>query len=302
METSRRRRVRGRRLLCGALAAFALLAGTGCAAGGDGAGDAFADRGAAAAPTEAQRDTMRRMDEAAEKAFQSAKNRDLEAARTYVAQLSVLSTKMAYDGVATAEGMGALAESILDAMRALNSISPDERTVLQKVAGARLAVDALAHREQPMWKELRQGLEESLAALEAAARSGDDPAASRALALWRNHAGMIRPAVVIGKGAEAGGMLDSMTAFLTSSVRAADWRGLREGVPSVRSALAELFEERHRDAAAPLAPTAEPPRPALWSLVLGGFIVAALTYAGWKKYKAEQAVPLGGRRTPTRRP
>ena len=299
METSRRRW--NRMLLCGGLA-LVVLAGAGCSPAGDAASEQTAAGRGTAAATEAHRETMRRMIDAADGAFESVKNKDLESARSYMAQLSVLSTKMNYDGIATAEGMGALADTIVDAMRALNSLSPNERTVLRKVAGVRLAVDSLAHRQQPMWKEFRRGLEENLAALEAAAAKGDDPAASRALAQWRSSAELILPAIVIGKGGEAGNMLESMTAFLTSSVRAADWKGLREGIPSVRSALADLFEERHRDAASPLLPTAEPPQPALWSLVLGGFIVAALTYAGWKKYMAEKAFPLGSRRGPSNRP
>lgn len=292
MESSRRRRKRQLRrfiriLLCG-IAAIALLAG--CTSEKK-APQVGADAAKVSAEG-AQRETMRRMIEAADGAYDSVNSKDLETARTKMAQLSVLSTKLSYDGIATTEGMEALTRSILDAMRAMNSVSPDERTVLQKVAAARLAVDSLAHREQPMWKEFRNGLEDDLDALEAAAKNRDDPAASRALAQWRGHVELILPALVIAKGAEAGSMLESMTTFLRNAIRAADWSGLLEGIPPVREALEDLFGTSHKETASPLIPTAEPPQPALWSLSLGSFILAVLTYVGWRKYIAETVVPI----------
>lgn len=275
-----------RRYLFIALAAAALFAAAGCGTETREPTEAPAEKAA----TDAQRQSMRVMDETAERAYRSAQAGDLEEARSSIAQLAVLTTKLNYDAIATVEGMEAVAGAVTSAMRALNAVSPDAPTVLQKVAGARLAVDALSHRQQPMWLTFRSPLAEDLKRLSDAAATKDDPAASLALAAWRGHAELVRAAIVVSRGVQEATKLDSMTIFLTNGLREADWESIRQAMPQLRTSLDELFEEEHRETVSPLIPTAEPPHPALWSFGLGSFIVTVLGYVAWRKYRAEQGV------------
>jgi len=241
--------------------------------------------------SDVQRQTMRLMNEAAEQAYQSVQKGDLEETKARVAQLSVLSTKLSYDGLATVEGIEAVTGSIHAAMRSLNASTPDPHAATMKVATARLAVDALSHREQPMWLGLRDALSADLERVAMAAESKNDPAASEALASWRGHLSIVRPAVVVSREPSEAVKLDSITAFLTNALRSADWNGLRQAMPNLEAALNEVFADQDRETTVtPLAPTAEPPHPILWSLGLGAFIVAVLTYVAWKRYAAEQGV------------
>ncbi len=241
--------------------------------------------------TDVQRQTMRLMNDAAEEAYQSVQKGDLERTKERLAQLSVLSTKLSYEGLASVEGIEAVTGSIHAALRSLNAVSPDHRSATIKVATARLAVDALSHREQPMWLGFRDALSGDLEKLAMAAEAENDPAASEALASWRGHLSMVRPAVVVSREPSDAVKLDSITAFLTNALRSADWSGLRQAMPNLESALGEVFADQDRETTVtPLAPTAEPPHPILWSLGLGAFIVTVLTYVAWRRYAADQGV------------
>lgn len=240
--------------------------------------------------TDMQRQTMQQMNEAAEEAYQSVQSGDLERTKAKIAQLSVLSTKLSYEGLATVDGIQAITETITSAMRSLNAVSPDPMQVSMRVASVRLTVDALAHRQHPMWLDYRNPLTGDLERMAAAIEAQNDPEASVALGLWRGHISIVRPAIVVSRDAAEAVKLDSITAFLENSVRTADWPGLKQAMPNLEDALGEVFREEDQETISPLWPTAEPPHPIIWSLSLGSFIVGVLTYVAWRRYTAEQGI------------
>lgn len=240
--------------------------------------------------TDLQRQTMEQMNDTAEAAYQSVQTGDVEEARARLARLSVLSTKLSYDGITTVEGIEAVTGAIADAMHALNGAAPNPVDASMRVAGARLAVDALAHREQPMWLGFLKPLTSDLEAMETAAANASDPEASKALAMWRGHVEIVRPAIVVSRDPEAAVQLDSITAFLEEGVRTANWSAIRQALPGLEQALARVFDDEDRETVSPLLPTAEPPHPILWSLALGAFIVTVLTYVAWRRYEADQGI------------
>jgi sporulation protein YpjB len=240
--------------------------------------------------TDVQRITVKQMNEAAESAYQSVNAGDLEQTKERMAQLSVLSTKLSYEGLATVEGIQAVTETITEGMNALNSARPDQVEISMRVASARLAVDALAHKEQPMWLEFQNPLSGDLDRMSAAVSKADDPAASEALARWKGHVSIVRPAIVITRQSTAAVKLDSITAFLDNGIRSADWSGMKQALPNLQQALDDVFANEDRETVSPLLPTPEPPHPILWSLVMGAFIIAVLTYVAWRRYAAEQGV------------
>lgn len=244
----------------------------------------------APAVTESQRQTMQMMNEAAEQAFTSVASGDLEQAKARLAQLSVLSTKLTYDGIATAEGMQAVAETITRATQELNAVHPDQVRVSMRVASARLTVDALAHRDQPMWLEYKPVMKQDLERMANAVEARSDPEASQALSLWRGHVSIVRPAVTVSRGSSETMKLDSITAFLENGVRAAEWEEMKMSLPGIVQAVDDLFASKDQETLSPLLPTAEPPHPIIWSLTLGFFIIAVLAYVAWRKYTADQGV------------
>ena len=240
--------------------------------------------------TEEQRQVLKRMDETAEQAYQSIQSGDLNATREKIAQLSVLTAKLHYEGITTIEGIQALSTSVTGSMHSLNAVSPDAAQIAKHIAETRLAVDALAHKEQPMWHEFKSPLMEDLELMGEAADQHDAQLANAAMRRWKARVSAIRPAVIISRDSVKATELDSMTSFLEGSARNQDWAALKEAVPALRQALEEIFSSGDRQTSSPLIPTAEPPHPVIWSLVIGAIITCVLAYVAWRKYEAEQGV------------
>lgn len=281
-----------RRLLLAALAAGTAVIAASCGAQPGQRDEQDGPAAARTAITDAQRQTMRQMDEAAERAYASVQEKDLEQTRIHLAQLSVIATKLSYDGIATVDGIEAVAWSIAEAAHSLNAVQPDHAAATTAIVRARLAVDALSHRGQPMWLEFSRPVMDDLERMSAAAAARNDPAASEALALLRGHVSVVRPAVVVSKQSSEAVKLDSVVAFLDSGVRSADWSGIVAALPGMKEAVADVFrmDSSDRPTVSPLMPTAEPPHPVVWSVGLGSFIVAVLAYVAWRRYDAEHGI------------
>jgi sporulation protein YpjB len=243
--------------------------------------------------TEVQRLTMQQLNEISESAYEDMEAGDLEAMKVKVAQLAALASKLSYEGVATIDGIQVISQSIAETMHALNATRPDDHKVTMSMVRTRLVIDALSHKEQPMWLGFRKQVVQDLDALSAAARNADDQAASQSLALWKGHVSLIRPAIIVSREMSDAIKLDSITAFLDHEVKAGEWEAIRQAMPDLQDTVKQIFDERQNndhETVAPIAPTSEPPHPLLWSLTLGTMIVLVLTWVAWRKYNAGHGI------------
>jgi sporulation protein YpjB len=237
--------------------------------------------------TDRQHALMNEMNKHAERAYRSMKEGDVENARNRMIQLSAAATQLSYEGLTTIEGMSALTETIGGAMHTFNSVQPNDHESLLATVRVRLAVDALAHHNQPMWLEFHKPMREDLSGIGQSAQKRDAKAAAEALSKWAAHAKLIRPALLISRDPSVAGKLDSMTTFLESSVGKKDWKSIMESMPNLSLGLEDIFRPGDRQTIAPLAPTEEPTHPILWSFSLGTIIVAVLAYVAWRRYHSD---------------
>lgn len=274
-----------RRLRWMALAAALLSAATGCSASSEGLTETRS------VVTDAQYAMLDQMNKHAERAYQSMKDGDIEGARGRMVQLSAAASSLTYEGLTSIEGVAALTETISAALHSLNAIQPKEHEMMLKIIRVRLAVDALRHKEMPMWLEFHKPLADDLSALQNAVIKRDKDGANMALNKWKAHVQMIRPAVLVSRDASKAVILDSMTVFFENHIEKKEWKKLLESMPNLSEAFHDLFrqQDKQQETIAPLAPSAEPPHPILWSLALGSIIVIVLTYAAWRRYEAEAA-------------
>ncbi|WP_274364618.1 sporulation protein YpjB [Paenibacillus thermotolerans] len=275
----------GRLSLVGLLAAALLSTAAGCS------NEAETKPDAKQVVTDAQYALLDQMNKHAENAYRSVKDGDAQAAQTHMVQLSAAATKLSYDGLTTIEGIGALSETVSAALQTLNHVQPDERKALLEVIKVRLAVDALCQPKRPMWLDFEKPLAENVSELEAAVIKRDKNGASAALNEWKARVALIRPAVTITKGPSQAAVLDSMSSFFENGIGTRNWKAIQDGLPNLSKALDELFRsaDEQRETIAPIAPTAEPPHPILWTFTLGAVILGVLAYVAWRRYQAEAA-------------
>ncbi|MCC3376501.1 sporulation protein YpjB [Cohnella sp. REN36] len=196
-----------------------------------------------------------------------------------------------------AEGIAALSGSVADLKRALAATAPDE-TKIQTAAGAlRLAADALASSQRPLWLQYRKLMQEELTTLElsiGAAPGRIPPEAKMAFERLSGHYALIRTAVALEREPSVVERGDSVFRYGTRVMAAKqpDARVLDGLTEPLRDAVEGLFPPGDGEPAA--GPLLIPPA---WGFAatIGSFIVTVLTYAGWRRFRFERRGGGSGR-------
>jgi sporulation protein YpjB len=195
--------------------------------------------------------------------------------------------------IPTAEGVEALAGSVAEMKRAWAALQPDEQR-LERAAGAlRLAADALARPEEPMWLQYKPLLLDDADRLaaelngNAAAPSGQ---ALAALERIQTRYALIRAAALLTREPSAVERADSVIRYAERVMKADKPNpALLAGIADpVRQALAALFPAQSEPQTA--VPALMPPT---WGFAatIGSFIVTILSWAGWRRFRYDRAHP-----------
>ncbi|MFC5467743.1 sporulation protein YpjB [Cohnella suwonensis] len=213
--------------------------------------------------------------------------------------------RLPMEGIATAEGIQALANSMTDMKRAVATVGPDERKWKEGAARLRLAADALAHPDRPIWVTYRKVFNDDINKLEAAlpsksAASGSSSAsesAKTAFGQLSSHYSVVRTAASLQAEPSAIERADSAFRYASRLIGAESTQTelLRGIAIQLRDALDGLFPEEAPAAFVPPLGTVPPSWG--WSATIGSFIVTVLSWVGWRRYKedrfAEHSVSRG---------
>ncbi|OXM88276.1 hypothetical protein CF651_02825 [Paenibacillus rigui] len=206
---------------------------------------------------------------------------DITGGRMVLQQLGDQVTQIQYYGIASVEGMNALAETVTQAKRAFNAAkySPDEGQVY--VAKIRLATDALTHTNQPMWLQYYKLLIEDVNGIERSAVDKQKQGLTQFINQLAQHYAVIHPSLLISRNPGDVEQADSLMVFLSNQLRSDQdpYSPVTSVITPLRQIIDKLFLKK--DAAAYL-PIVDQQNPIYWTLVLGSFILAALAFAGWR--------------------
>jgi sporulation protein YpjB len=197
--------------------------------------------------------------------------------------------------IASAEGIEALANSIARMKRLTAAVSPDETKWPAAAAEIRLAADALAHPDKPVWHGYLSVLREDIGLIAMAIHEGDVARqAAGPLSRLKSHYGMIRTAALLHAEPYVAERADSVLRYAERVLGAQkpDPSLLNGLVGNLRDAMEGLFPQVGKNAYAPVAPLSGPPWG--WSALMGSFIVTVLSWAGWQRYRhTENVTPRG---------
>jgi sporulation protein YpjB len=203
--------------------------------------------------------------------------------------------------IASAEGIEALAQSVVRMKRAVAAMAPDPDKWKSGAAEIRLAADALSHPDNPLWHRYRTVLVEDVLSLRASlSKSGVSAASQADLERLKRHYQLIRTSVLLRSETYRTERADSVLRYagrlLASSSTDPDL--LSRLVPSLQESMDGLFPSRGKDKAAVVPPMAGPPWG--WSAFMGTFIVSVLTWVGWRRYQGVDRVTPRGSPPPER--
>ena len=277
-----------------ALAALTAMLATLAAAGVAGASYGMRAAKDSSSPDPAVREALDAFWRAAEKLYEAAVRGDAEHIQLLVRETDERLRALPMRQIASAEGVEALARSVARMKRAAASIQGPARDWQTPAAEIRLAADALAHPDKPMWHMYRDIVMEDIGRIAQALESGRQDPARAGLKSLEEHYGLIRTAILLHADPFVIERTDSVLRY-AQRVLSADRPKpeLLEGiVPSLRDAFGALFPSPSAGTMA-YVPAAGPGGWA-WPALFASVIVAVLTWAGWLRYRQiEPVIPRG---------
>ncbi|OME88019.1 hypothetical protein BK120_01490 [Paenibacillus sp. FSL A5-0031] len=235
---------------------------------------------------------VQRMDNIASSLYEAAYTNNRQAAYQYVQQLQQLVDGELKYAAGNAEGWQAVE-------RDANTI---EKTLVKgslgtswfvEAARIKLTADALARPNNALWLQYEKIMLDDISRVEKAwKRQTDDGAiAARAVMIsLEKHADRIKPAVSMMYGSKHETELMERIQYTNRLLEAS--RKDKNNVASINRSMLELkdtltrmFNQNQLEADVPVVAAVPISNPLRWTLLLGAFISAILTYIGWRKYK-----------------
>lgn len=192
--------------------------------------------------------------------------------------------------IRSAEGIGALADSLAEVKRAAAAVTPDRQRRERAAAALWLAADELAHPDRPLWHRYRLIISDDIDRLERLAK--EEPPSRRqreeALAVFRELSGhyrLIRTAALLRGEPWKVERGDSVLVYAERLLKASrpDPKLLEGLFPQLREAMDALFPPE-ADAPSSVLPVYAPP-PWGFYAAIGSLILSVLAWNGWQRYR-----------------
>ncbi|MFC3745870.1 sporulation protein YpjB [Paenibacillus sp. GCM10012306] len=208
--------------------------------------------------------------------------------RQLTEEVSRIFVSSSFEGLTSVEGINALSAVIIDLKSAIAGVKISPERWESAAARLRLAANSLNHPRQPMWLHYYKLLREDLNAMEQSASASDLTAWKTSLERLQSRYDNIRPAVLISRQPEVVNAFDSWLSYaagVPSQSQKPERARLMEIISYGQDAVRVMFGKEKDEPALslPLAPEEY----GAWGLLAAGFILAALVYVGYRKYRGQ---------------
>ncbi|MFB5265948.1 sporulation protein YpjB [Paenibacillus enshidis] len=229
------------------------------------------------------------LDQAAVALYKHAKEGNIIEVRRRLAEVVQLFGTGNVQKAMSVEGIHAFSGAILDVQEAVNAAAISPEAVIQAAAGLRLAADVLAHPKEPLWQQYYKILYEDLKEAENQFTKGSASGFAQAVGRLEDHYNTIRPSAIISMPPSAVNRTDSWLSFMRGAGGSlnSDPAAVRSALTAGRETLNVLFG-REKDAAA-FGPFMLAADDDALEWLIGCVILAALVYAGIRKYRGEHS-------------
>ncbi|MET1170378.1 sporulation protein YpjB [Paenibacillus amylolyticus] len=221
--------------------------------------------------------------------YRQALENNIEEVRGSILRISKSLEHISFEGQTTVEGIHALSETIVEVKQAVVKVKNDDASLQQSSAKLRLAADSLANPTKPLWLQYYKIVKNDLDALSAATNQGQTAAVlANRYTVLEEHYETIRPAALIRREPYEIAQMDawlSHTKGLTNA-KQPDLAQLKSMVGHGEELVNQLFG-REKDESA-FVPFVQGPDRRAAGLLISSVIVATLSYAGYRKYRAQQ--------------
>lgn len=197
---------------------------------------------------------------------------------------------VSFKGLTSVDGIHALAESIMDTRETLVKAEIVQEEWARSSASLRLAVNSLMHHDKALWLQYYKVMADNLQQMNIARTGGKSAELRTAFEALQNHYEMIRPAAVIRRNPSDINQFESWMSYAGRLSNDAAWdeAALKEAIQQGEKVLKRLFGRKGEEPV--FLPITGFDSPWYWSGLIGLWIVLALSYTGFRKYRAAQTV------------
>lgn len=220
-----------------------------------------------------------------EQLYRHVEEGNVQAVLEDIRRVSGLFEASSFQGLTGVEGIHALAESILEMKEATARATQEPQHWMVSAGKLRMAADSLIHARDALWHQYYKVIREDLRVMGQYAQQHDQAGMRRAYDSLSEHYELIRPSVVIQRKPEDVNMMESWISYAGGLVASGDTAQVEKVVPQGEEMMNMLFGKKKDEPA--LAPLGEVKEPWTWQLVIAAFILAALTFAGYRKYRGQ---------------
>ncbi|MDQ0192962.1 sporulation protein YpjB [Paenibacillus wynnii] len=229
------------------------------------------------------------LEQAAETLYGHVLEGDVTKVRQETEDISRLFVSSSFEGLTSVEGINALSGVIIDLKAAVAGVEVSPERWESAAAKLRLAANSLNHPRQPIWTQYYKLIREDLNNMEKSSTLNDVTAWKAALQRLQSRYDTIRPAVIISRPAEEVNAFDSWLSYAAGAISSSqplDRARLLEIVSYGQEAVRVLFG-KEKDEPALSLPMA-PEEYGIWAMLAACFIIGALVYTGYRKYRADK--------------
>lgn len=220
-----------------------------------------------------------------EQLYRHVEEGNVQAVLEDIRRVSGLFEASSFQGLTGVEGIHALAESILEMKEATARATQEPQHWMVSAGKLRMAADSLIHARDALWLQYYKVIREDLRVMGQYAQQQDQAGMRRAYDSLSEHYELIRPSVVIQRKPEDVNMMESWISYAGGLVASGDTAQVEKVVPQGEEMMNMLFGKKKDEPA--LAPLGEVKEPWTWQLVIAALILAALTFAGYRKYRGQ---------------
>lgn len=242
---------------------------------------------------------LQRLETAAERLYNNMQQGNAPAALEEMETLIDTLEGLSFKGLTSVEGIHALAESIMDARETLARVEVSQDEWIGKSARLRLAVNSLNHREGALWLKYYKVMADNLQSMEKARTGGEATVLLDSFQEFKGRYEVIRSAAIIAREPSEIAKFESWLSYVErlSNDKKLDQEELVRALDLGEGMLKELFGRRADEPV--FLPITGYDNPWYWSALIGGWIVLTLSYAGIRKYRAQQIVTSAKREDPS---
>lgn len=245
---------------------------------------------------------LQRLDDIASSLYEAAYTNNRQAGFQYVQQLKRIIQGELRHSSGTREGWSVIGQDadIIEHTLLSGTIGSGW---LMEAARIRLAADALIRPDHALWLQYESVMMDDISRVEKAWKRQTNDGAIAALATMtslREHAERIEPAISMLYGSMSEAELTERILYTNRLLEANANNMTNEAMvdrslKALKESVIRLFDQSGRAEVLPAVAAIPNSNPLSWTLFLGAFISAILTYSGWRKYKAN---PFGVKRLP----